>query len=164
MRNRARAAAPSEHRFVWEALRTNIVAAEGETVSCPHRTWSIDADSPYCRDCMKAGIVRLIEDGARDDEVIGALAVYPIPERRWIETTLVRLRESNRPPGRPRLREAQVRDELETAMRRLRARGLIGPPTIEQLAQETGLGVEPVTITRRRERFPQLFREIAGLD
>jgi hypothetical protein len=84
-----------EHRYVWDAVRAAIVDATGDQVSCPHRTWRYDQEPPACHDCMESGLGRLIADGARDDEILAAASVYPIPERRWIEETLTRLRNAN---------------------------------------------------------------------
>ena len=85
----------SEYRYVWDLVRTQIVDAGGnEWVACPHRRWGAYDAPPYCHECMEPGLLRLVREGAHDDEVLPAFAQIPVPERRWIEATLRRLRRA----------------------------------------------------------------------
>ncbi len=82
----------SSYQYVWDAVRTNIVEqVDHDHVRCPHRSWSVWKEAD-CHDCAEAGLARLVAEGARDDEILPAFSAWPIPERRWMEAALSRLR------------------------------------------------------------------------
>jgi hypothetical protein len=111
--------------------------------------------SVYCHGCMEPGISRLVAEGARDDEVLPAFEHLPIPERRWIEAALTRLRAGHAAAD-PRLsalqRDVLARLPAEAAkLRRNRADrrapdAALGPALgirRETLARWRGLGILP---------------------
>jgi hypothetical protein len=105
-------------RYVWRIVQNEIIDSDNETktIACPHHRWSYSETPPYCHECMEPGLRRLVEEGARDDEILPAFAEAPIPDRRWMEATLLRLRsEGLRPAETADKRRARTIPDLPTA-------------------------------------------------
>jgi hypothetical protein len=143
-----------EFRYVWDVVRTDIVRAWDDRVACSHREWGVYEPPPYCHECMEPGLRRLVEEGARDDEILPAFAQAPIPDRRWMEATLLRLRsEGPGPAATDKRRPRSIPDvprAYDAAIRALHSRQtrLTWPNVATEIATTLGITLTEGTLRR----------------
>jgi hypothetical protein len=125
----------SEYRYVYSVIQTFEAAenldrdrtpSDSDRWRCPHGRVMDYFRGPivYCHDCMRPGLARLVDEGARDDEIVPAFKHLPIPERRWMEATLDELRSRPRAADEPtpyaRAKLTKIRERYPELKRRFR--------------------------------------------
>jgi hypothetical protein len=147
-----------EFRYVWRAIDDVLEVdrgsdGEGFWIDCPHRRWHPNTERTYCRECVEPGLRQLVEEGARDDEILPAFAAMPIPDRRWMEATLSRLRsEGPGPAATMDKRRARTIPDLPTAydaailaLKHNQTR-LTWPNVATEMARAHGITLHPSTL------------------